>query len=133
KDLHRLIVTSRAYRMASTSDPADAKIDPDDVYLWRFPSKRMEAEIVRDNILYLSGHLDEARSGPEIDHTLGLTSRRRSLYLRSAAEKQSEFLQVFDGPSVAECYERRPTVMPQQALALANSELTQRESRLIAA
>jgi hypothetical protein len=93
----------------------------------------MEAEVVRDNILYASGSLDETRGGPEIDHTLGLTSLRRSIYLRTAAEKQSEFLQVFDGPSVTECYERRQTVMPQQALALANSELTQRESRLLAA
>ena len=76
--------------------------------------------------------IDETRGGPEIDHNLGLTSLRRSLYLRTAAEKQSEFLQVFDGPSVTECYERRQTVMPQQALALANSELTQRESRLLA-
>ncbi|HLJ55095.1 MAG TPA: DUF1553 domain-containing protein, partial [Chthonomonadaceae bacterium] len=133
KDLHRLMVTSRAYRLASTPDPADAKIDPDDVCLWRYPGRRMEAEAVRDNILYVAGHLDETRGGPEIDHTLGLTSRRRSIYLRTAAEKQSEFLQVFDGPSVTECYERRHTVMPQQALALSNSELTQRESRLLAA
>jgi hypothetical protein len=133
KDLHRLIVTSRAYRLASTSDPRNAKIDPDDVCLWRFPTKRMEAEIVRDNVLYAAGSLDETRGGPEIDHALGLTTRRRSLYLRTAAEKQSEFLQVFDGPSVTECYERRQSVMPQQALALANSELTQREARKVAA
>src|SRR5439155_790579 len=52
KDLHRMIVTSRAYRQASTTDLADAKIDPDDVYLWRYPARRMEAESVRDNILY---------------------------------------------------------------------------------
>ena len=132
KDIHRLIVTSRAYRLTSRPDAVNAKIDPDDVLLWRFPGRRMEAESVRDNILYVAGHLDETRGGPEIDHTLGLTSRRRSLYLRSAAEKQSEFMQVFDGPSVTECYERRQTVMPQQALALANSELTQREARLLA-
>lgn len=132
KELHRLIVTSRAYRLASRPNAANAKIDPDDVLLWRYPGRRMEAETVRDNILYVAGHLDETRGGPEIDHTLGLTSRRRSLYLRSAAEKQSEFMQVFDGPSVTECYERRQTVMPQQALALANSELTQREAGLLA-
>jgi hypothetical protein len=133
KDLHRLIVTSRTYRLASTPDAADAKIDPDDALLWRFPSRRLEAEAVRDNVLFVAGHLDETAGGPEIDHTLALTSRRRSIYFQTAAEKQAELIQVFDGPSVTECYERRPSVMPQQALALANSELTQRESRLLAA
>ena len=44
-------------------------------------------------------------------------------YLRIAAEKEVEFLKVFDGPAVTECYTRRPSVVPQQALALANSEL----------
>jgi len=83
----------------------------------------MEAELVRDNILYVSGSLDETLGGPEIDHTLGLTSKRRSIYLQTAAEKQAEFLQIFDGPSVTECYARKPSVMPQQALALANSDL----------
>jgi hypothetical protein len=41
-------------------------------------------------------------------------------------------MQIFDGPSVTECYERKPSVMPQQALALANSELALREARALA-
>jgi hypothetical protein len=57
---------------------------------------------------------------------------RRSLYLRLAAEKEVEFLRIFDGPMVTECYERRPSVMPQQALALANSELARREAEKLA-
>jgi hypothetical protein len=132
KKLHRLIVTSSAYRTASTPDAANAKIDPDNVYLWRMNSRRMEAETVRDNVLYASGSLDSTMGGPEVDHTQGLTSKRRSLYLRIAAEKEVEFLKVFDSPNVNECYERKPTVMPQQALALANSELTLREARHLA-
>lgn len=132
KAMHRLIVTSSTYRMASTPDEANAGIDPDNVYLWRMPSRRMEAELVRDNLLYVSGDLDAAMSGPDIDHKLGLTSKRRSLYLRIAAEKEVEFLKIFDGPSVTECYLRRPTVVPQQALALANSGLTRSESKRLA-
>jgi hypothetical protein len=132
KPMHRLIVTSAAYRMASTFDPTNAKIDPDNIYLWRMNSRRMEAEVVRDNVLFVAGQLDERRGGPEIDQNLALTSYRRSLYLRHAAEKQAEFLQIFDGPSVTECYERKQSVMPQQALALANSELTIVQSRLLA-
>ena len=132
KAMHRLIVTSSAYRMASTPDEANASIDPDNTYLWRMHSRRMEAELVRDNLLYLSGDLDPAMGGPDIDHKLGLASKRRSVYLRIAAEKEVEFLRIFDGPSVTECYLRRPTVVPQQALALANSELTLRQARRLA-
>jgi len=132
KPIHRLIVTSRAYRMASTSDSHDATIDPDNTYLWRMASKRMEAEVVRDNILYVSGSLEETIGGPEVDHLKGLQSHRRSIYLRTAAEKQVEFLSIFDGPSVTECYARKPSVMPQQALALANSEIAINQAQMLA-
>ena len=124
KELHRLIVTSSAYRLSATPDPANAKIDPDNRYLWRMNSRRIEAEAIRDNLLWTAGQLDPAMGGPEIDHNSGLTSKRRSLYLRTAAEKEVEFLKIFDNASVTECYERKQTVVPQQALALANSELT---------
>jgi hypothetical protein len=133
KAIHRMIVTSGTYRMASTPDEANAKIDPDNTYLWRMPSRRMEAEAVRDNLLYVVGDLDQTMGGPDIDHTLGLKSKRRSLYLRVAAEKEVEFLKIFDGAGATECYQRRPSVVPQQALALANSELALAESRLLAA
>lgn len=132
KSLHRLILTSRAYRMDSTNDIENARRDPDNTFLWRMSSRRMEAELVRDNLLYVSHALDETRGGPEIDHNLGLTSHRRSIYLRHAAEKQAEFLQIFDAPSVTECYERKPSVLPQQALALANSTLAQTQARELA-
>jgi hypothetical protein len=118
-----LILTSRTYRMASTPDERNAAIDPDNAYLWRMPSRRMEAELVRDNLLFVSNALDATMGGPEIDHKQGLSSKRRSVYLRIAAEKEVEFLKLFDGPSITECYERRPSVVPQQALALANSGL----------
>ena len=132
KHLHRLIVTSGTYRMASTPDETNAKIDPDNTFLWRMNSRRMEAEVVRDNLLYVSGDLETAMGGPDIDHNLGLKSKRRSIYFRQAAEKEMEFLKIFDGPAVTECYVRRPTVVPQQALAMANSELTLNEAGSLA-
>jgi hypothetical protein len=133
KTMHRLLVTSTTYRLASTPEAANAQIDPDNVYHWRMNSRRLEAEVVRDNLLYVTGSLDLTRGGPDIDHKLGLSSKRRSLYLRLAAEKEVEFLKIFDGPSVTECYERRPSVVPQQALALANSELAINQARHLAA
>lgn len=132
KPIHRLIVMSDAYRRASTTSPESQKHDPDNLALSRYPSRRIEAELVRDNVLWVSGALDETMGGADIDQNLGLTSRRRSLYLRTAAEKQTEFLQVFDAPSVTECYERRQSVMPQQALALANSSLSLQQARMLA-
>ena len=123
KAMHRLMVTSSTYRQASTGDEQCAAVDPDNLLLWRMNSRRLEAEVVRDNLLHVTGGLDLTMGGPDIDNQLGLTSKRRSLYLRLAAEKEVEFLKIFDGPSVTECYERKPSVVPQQALALANSEL----------
>ena len=132
KAMHRLMVTSSTYRLASTPDESNARLDPDNAYLWRMNSRRLEAEAVRDNLLHVAGSLDPTMGGPDIDHKLGLASKRRSLYLRLAAEKEVEFLRIFDGPSVTECYERRPSVVPQQALALANSELALSEARVLA-
>jgi hypothetical protein len=132
KPLHRLMVTSSAYRMASTPDPAGAAKDADNHYLWRMNSRRMDAEIVRDNAFYVCGQLDLKLGGPEIDQHQGMTVKRRSLYFRHAQEKQMPFLGIFDGPNVVECYSRKETVIPQQALALANSELALVQSRLLA-
>ncbi|HET6573783.1 MAG TPA: DUF1549 and DUF1553 domain-containing protein [Fimbriiglobus sp.] len=132
KQMHRLIVTSATYRQASTPNGADLAADPDDVYLWRMPSRRLEAEVVRDQLFYVAGQFDLTMGGPDIDHTKGLTVPRRSLYFQHAAEKQMPFLKLFDCAAVTECYERHESVTPQQALALANSELTARHAKLLA-
>jgi hypothetical protein len=132
KQLHRLIVTSRTYQMASTPDDQNQASDPDNVWLWRMPSRRMEAELVRDGILHVTGTLDLALGGPDIDYALGLKVNRRSLYFRHAQEKQMEFLKLFDTAAVTECYQRKESIVPQQALALANSELTLVQARIIA-
>lgn len=133
KRIHRLIVTSSTYRMASTPDAVNAKLDRDNVYLWRANSRRLEAEAVRDNVLHVAGSLDLMMGGPDIDNKLGLTSKRRSVYLRIAPEKEVEFIKIFDGPNPVECYARPVTVMPHQALAMANSELTFAQADVLAA
>ncbi|MEX0713016.1 MAG: DUF1549 and DUF1553 domain-containing protein [Pirellulales bacterium] len=132
KYLHRLIVTSATYRMASTPLPESLAIDPDNRWLWRMPSRRMEAEVVRDAVLYVTGQIDLAMGGADIDYELGLSVKRRSIYFRHAQEKQMEFLKMFDCAAVTECYERKESIIPQQALALANSELTLVQARLLA-
>jgi hypothetical protein len=132
KHLHRLIVTSSTYRMASTPDAADEAIDPDNRYLWRMPPRRLEAELVRDCVLYVAGQLDVSTGGPDIDHEEGLKVPRRSLYFRHAPEKQMTFLRLFDAASPNECYRRKESIVPQQALAMVNSTLAIEQARRIA-
>jgi hypothetical protein len=132
KKIHRLMVTSAAYRMDSQADKAGLAADADNKWLWRMNPRRMEAEVVRDSVLHLAGELDLTRGGPDLDHALGLQVPRRSLYFRHAAEKQMTFLSLFDGASVTECYERTESVVPHQALALANSTMVLEKSRLLA-
>ena len=133
RKLHRLMVTSSAFRMDSTPDAAGLAADPENHWLWRMNPHRMEAEVVRDSVLAVAGELDLTRGGPDLDHALGLQVPRRSVYFRHAAEKQMGFLALFDGANVTECYERGESVVPQQALALANSTLVLEKSRLLAA
>ncbi len=135
KHIHRLLVTSNTYRMSSSAasaSAADIALDRDNHYLWRMNSRRFEAELVRDSIFFTAGNLDLTRGGPDFACALASTTPRRSIYFQHAYEKQDKFLQIFDAASVDECYRRSESVVPQQALAMANSDVTLNESRLLA-
>jgi hypothetical protein len=133
KHLHRLIVTSRAYRLSShNADGPNKTADPENRYYWRANPRRMDAEVVRDSLLAVAGQLDTTLGGPILDEKLGLTSKRRSVYFRFNAEYKMSFLDQFDAASPTECYERRESVVPQQALALHNSALALNVSREMA-
>lgn len=135
KKMHRLILTSQAYRMrssAGTADHPNAALDPDNIYLWRMNSRRMEAETVRDSLLHLAGRLDPAMGGPEIDAIQAQDSQRRSIYLQHTPDVPSVFMKVFDSANPAECYERNESVVPHQALAMANSKLSREQAKAVA-
>lgn len=132
KPLHRLIVTSQAYRLSSKHDPRNAA-DPDNVYLWRFPTQRMDAEVVRDCVLAVAGELDATLGGPDLPHEQGLTSRRRSLYFAYHGESRMQFLDLFDAANPCDAYRRGTSVLPQQALALSNNELVLKQSQTLTA
>jgi hypothetical protein len=135
KKLHKLILTSEAYQRQSTagSQPhPNQKIDPENIALWRMNPRRLEAEAVRDSILAVSGDLDLARGGPNLDPAKGFESPRRSIYFTHNPDSQMEFLKTFDNPNPTECYLRNESVVPQQALALANSELSLNEAKKLA-
>lgn len=138
KHIHRLLVLSATYRQASSVDefsvaPSQQQSrDPDNRFLWRMNPRRLEAEIVRDSLLSVAGSLDAAIGGPEKDQNQGQIVPRRSIYFRHAKEKEMVFTKLFDGPGVSECYQRDESIVPQQALALANSPLAKNQSRLLA-
>lgn len=135
KQIHRLIVTSNAYRMQSSAgDAAETKLDPDNRLLWRFPSRRLEAEEVRDAVLSVTGELDLSIGGPSLDNVADAGSRRRSLYFSVYPEDggHHRFLELFDPPDPCDCYKRTASIVPQQALALTNSQLMLDHSRLLA-
>ncbi|MFO0889044.1 MAG: DUF1553 domain-containing protein [Isosphaeraceae bacterium] len=135
KAMHRLIVTSAAYRMSSRPDEADGlnrERDPENTAYWRFNTSRMESEVVRDGLLAAAGVLDPAIGGPDIDFNQGFVSRRRSLYLTHHGEGRMPFLELFDAPDACEAYTRTVSVVPQQSLALTNNELARSLAKGIA-
>ena len=134
KAIHRLIVTSNTYRMRSSSKDAhdqNAKIDPDNRYLWRMNEQRMQSEVVRDSLLSVAGLLDTTMGGQEIDSAKGLESHRRSVYFQDTPDMQVTFLKVFDEANPNECFQRNESIVPHQALALANSKLSLQVSRVL--
>lgn len=134
KHLHRLIVTSRTYRLSSSlAGGAEAAArDPDNRHLWRRLPVRLEAELVRDAIVAHSGALDPTVGGPPVPPGAQGESKRRSLYFYHSNNDRNLFLTTFDAAAVKECYRREQSVVPQQALALTNSQLVQDAVRTIA-
>lgn len=134
KKLHKRIIMSGVYRLSSSSSGASdttLAADPDNHTLWRMNARRMEAEVVRDSVLSLGGSLDLTPGGPPIEHTQGQQVLRRSLYFRQNKEQQMTFLSLFDGAKVNECYQRKSTVAPQQALAMFNSHIAAEQAQNI--
>jgi hypothetical protein len=136
KRLHRLIVTSQAYRRTTgAGGGSQTTSDPENKWLWRMNAGRMEAEVVRDSLLYLAQELDWKMGGQELENSVALTTNRRSLYYSVFPEEggKSALGELFDAPDALECYRRTRSVIPQQALALTNSELVHRLSAKITA
>jgi hypothetical protein len=133
KSLHRTIVTSAAYRRTSSeANERNRQLDADNAFLWRMNARRMEAEVVRDSILFVAGSLDLARGGADLDPATADRVPRRSLYFRHSKEKKVELLDQFDRANAVECYRRSESIVPQQALAIANSALAQTQARVLA-
>jgi mono/diheme cytochrome c family protein len=125
KQLHRLLVTSEAYRRRSSNaaaDPATLAADPGNRFYWRAHPRRMESQVVRDSLLHLAGELDPTVGGPPLPPNGN--SRRRGLYLLHSGDAEDKFLTMFDNADILQCYRRSESIVPQQALALANAGIS---------
>jgi len=162
KEMHKLIVTSEAYKRATEAGgelaAANAKIDAENAHLWHFRLRRLEAEPIWDSIHAAAGNLDltvggrsfdaggegrEGRGGRRrggvstTDDDATRNSKRRAAYLTrgysSSRDVTSNFLQSFDVDDGREpCPMRTKTVTAPQALFLMNSSEVENASRAVA-
>jgi len=150
RHIHRCIVTSAAYRLASETGPADAdnhERDPDNRTLWRHPVRRLEAETVWDGLHAAAQLLDLQVGGPSFEAPEGGGSRRgtpppperhrRGAYMvrgfSTSREATPEFLRTFDAEDGREpCPMRTRTVTAPQALFLMNSREVDRAATALA-
>jgi len=114
KNLHRMIMLTRAYQMSSAYDAASALKDSKNQYLWHFNRRRLDAEEVRDSLLAASANLDPAPGGefpfapemtwrytqhqPFIGKEQDFANNKRSVYLMQQRIRRQPFLDLFDGP-----------------------------------
>ncbi len=149
KALHRLIMTSESYQMASAhTDPAASEADPENKLLWRFRQRRLEGEIIRDIILDAAGNLNLEAGGPgyfppipdEVRESFpkgkwdmsdpGPENWRRSVYAYAKRGLRYPLFEVFDQPSMnVTCERRTTTTVPTQALTLLNNEFALRQAQ----
>jgi len=134
KNLHRTILTSATYRQSSELNEAAFDIDPDNRLLWRQSVRRLDAESIRDGMLFVSGSLDRRIGGPYVatqrngaaEVTVGESqpgATRRSVYLQQRRTQMLSLLNLFDAPAVTfNCVQRPTTTMPLQSLSQLNSE-----------
>jgi hypothetical protein len=133
KALHREIMLSATYQLSSAYDPLDARIDPDNRFLWRMNRQRLEVEPFRDALLAVAGNLDATLGGPPVDLSAD-SNRRRTLYGAVSRHNLDPVLRLFDFPDPNLTNDRRAvTTVPLQQLFTLNSEFIVRQARALAA
>ena len=137
KRIHRLILTSRTWQQSSQPRKKALAIDGGSRLLWRFPLRRLDAEVIRDNILLASGTLDSRMGGPgfsgfrveaeNVRHyhpkeCYGPADWRRMLYMKKVRQQREPTFGVFDCPDFNQTVPSRSrSTTPLQSLSLLNS------------
>ena len=135
KSLHRLIMRSHSYQLASVENQDNLATDPGNQWLWQYSRRPLDAESIRDAILAVSQTLDRSQAAPHPFpdvNTWGFTihhpfhavydSNHRSVYLMTQRNRRHPYLALFDSadPNLS-IGRRQPTITPTQALYLMNS------------
>jgi hypothetical protein len=148
--MHRLIMLSEAYRRAGSGDPENLKIDPENAWLWKFRTRRLEAEAIRDSMLALSGELDlgaapphpfppparwdYSQAKPFAPDWAAYDHKRRSVYLMTARLRKRPLMEIFDGPDPNATTPARPSsTTPLQALFAMNDPFVHERANRLAA
>ena len=139
KRMHRLIVLSATYRQSSRVEPVGAARDSDVRWLWRYPSRRMESEVMRDSMLWVSGQLNLSMGGRGFDlfnnrgglsgfkpvETYSGAGLKRMVYAHKVRREREAVFGAFDCPDAGQSTaRRRESTTPIQALNLLNSRFT---------
>jgi hypothetical protein len=148
KYLHRLIVTSAAYRQSCEARKGCLAVDAGSRLLWRFPPRRLEAEAIRDAILHVSGKLDLTMGGPGFsffeanDNYVRVYAPRREwdpntfrrmIYGTIVRQRPDGVFGVFDCPDAGQIAPKRSSsTTPLQALNLLNSSFMMQQSEFFA-
>ncbi len=152
KEMHRLIMSSEAYRMASAyEDRENVERDPENRLLWRYRPQRLDAETLRDSIMTVSGGIDLTVSGPPVfpfvpeeilasqahgvwrNQPDGPEVWRRSVYVYRRRSLGFPFFGTFDLPDQnVTAAGRNVTTVPTQALTLLNNPFVLRQAQLFA-
>jgi hypothetical protein len=148
KRMHRLIVSSSAYRMSARGREPEIARDPGNRWFWRFPMRRLTAEEVRDSILAVSGALNQKAGGPSVyppipsevlagqsvpgqgwPESSPWEAARRSVYVHVKRSLLVPILATHDAADTdLSCPVRYTTTVPTQALGLLNGAFANREA-----
>lgn len=148
KHLIRLMVLSDVFQQQSQPRQEGLQVDADSVLLWRYPPKRLEAEVIRDGILQAAGNLRTDVGGRsyrihnvkkrysqwKVVDNFGPDTWRRMLYQERMRRVDDQIFTAFDFPDCGQVRPRRPiSTTPLQALNLMNSDFVIEQSKFIAA
>ncbi len=148
KDLHRLILTSQAWRQDSRPSSRAIAVDSASRLLWRFPPRRLEAEAIRDSMLAVTGKLENEVGGPgfsafevEMENVrhyhpkkdFGPEDWRRMIYMTKVRQERDAVFGIFDCPDGNQVTPKRSrSTTPLQALNLLNSSFVMQQSAFLA-
>jgi hypothetical protein len=148
KKLHRLIVTSNAYRQSARGAEGGLRVDPDNALLWQYPRRRLDGEALRDAVLATAGVLNTKAGGPGVYPELPAEVKaggwkvsadpaernRRSVYVTVKRNLRYPFFSLFDSPERVEtCSRRFVTTTAPQALTLLNDTMVIGHAKTFAA